>query len=200
METKTTASKNTKPVKEKKQKVPKESAIYLRVTKEEEFMVTRLMQRYGKDKTNLILFALNRLRQRDNDAPPTDLTNRFVKPLLRLLSVLQTNPTLSSEHLELVKSTKTWASTYLKNTDEPLPDNQPTPPIPTRPGVSININTPEDFIDVDEIQAELKFMEDKISKLRVATYTLQQGDYRKEALDLLTLITQSHDALLEAIS
>lgn len=195
----TDTSKQKKSQKEKKEKVPKESAIYIRVTAEEEQMVNRLMLRYGKDKTSLILFALSKLRQRHDDVPPDDLGKHFVKPVLRLLTAIQHNPTLTLEHQELIKSTKAWAIKFFDKPEESIQNTPSAPSITTRPPVPIPVNDPDYFIDVDEIQAELRFLKEQITELRSATVALEQSPYRNNALNLLTYIKQSHDALLDAV-
>lgn len=185
--------------KNKEEKKVKTNRLEVRLDDDEDLMVNRLMLRYGKDKTGIVLFALKKLRQRDNDVPPDDLGKHFVKPVLRLLTAIQTNPTLAPEHLELLKSTKAWAVKFFDKPEEAIQNLPPAPSISTRPPVPIPVNEPDDFIDVDEIQAELQFLLEQIMKLVKATRELEQSPYRHKALGLLTTMEQSHDALLDAV-
>ena len=197
MEKKTTNSKGKKVRKEKIEKEPKDAAIYIRVTSKEEEMVNKLMLRYGKDKTGIILYALDKLRKREQDAAPTSEEAEFAQHVIVFLNKLATDHRIAAQEEAGIKRLKAWAL-RIKNPNESLPVGQQVAPAPS-PIVPI-YGPDDDFIDVDEMLRELKFMESKIQALEKATYEQPFSDYKKTVLELLTRITQSHDALKESIS
>lgn len=198
METKRTESNSKKTKQGKAEKVPKTGAIYMRVSEDEEKMIDRLMLRHNKDKTSLILFALDKLRKREQDTASTSSVEaEFAQDVIVFLNKLATDPRIATKEAAGIKRLKSWAiNLQTQSAEPPVAQQAPITPAPTVP-----IYGPDDdFIDVDEMIRELKFMEGKILALEKATYALPFSDYKKDALELITRITQSHDALKEAIS
>jgi len=182
----------------KEEKTIKNNRLHLRLTDPESEMVERLMLRYSKDKTGLILFALEKLRKREQDTTPTSSVGaEFAQHVVVFLNKLSTDYSIATKEEAGIKRLKNWANS-LRNPNAGLPVAQQAPP--ASPPIVPIFGPDDDFIDVDEMLRELKFMNEKIQALEKATYALPFSDYKKAALDLLTRITQSHDALKESIT
>jgi len=182
----------------KEEKTIKNNRLHLRLTDPESEVVERLMLRYSKDKTGLILFALEKLRKREQDTTPTSSVGaEFAQHVVVFLNKLSTDYSIATKEEAGIKRLKNWANS-LRNPNAGLPVAQQAPP--ASPPIVPIFGPDDDFIDVDEMLRELKFMNEKIQALEKATYALPFSDYKKAALDLLTRITQSHDALKESIT
>lgn len=171
----------------KEQKEPKGLRIDVRVSLAQHDMIERLMKRYGKNKTELFLFALKRLSQRTVEASVLTSENdeRIMREIINLLNSLTTSYRLSISDQRRIDTLKPWLAK--RTTEQQAPDDNP------------QVEVSNDYIDSDELLDELKFMDRQITSLRKETIQLEHSAYRKNALELITAITQSHDALVDAL-
>lgn len=191
MTAKKPTSKQKTTTKEKQDKKVKESGIFFRVSSEQQDMISRLMRRYGKNKTEIILYALERLRQRNTEAPVLTSENdeKIRREIINLLNSLTTSYRLSISDQQRIDTLKAWLAR--RTTDQQAPTDNPK--------ILRQVEVSNDFLDAEELLDELKFMDRQITSLRKETIQLEHSAYRKNALELITAITQSHDALVDAL-
>lgn len=191
MTAKKPTSKQKTTTKEKQDKKVKESGIFFRVSSEQQDMISRLMKRYGKNKTEIILYALERLRQRTTNtlSQTSEADQEFISQVIKLLNRLQATYRISASDLTRIEAIKAWVARH--TTDQHAPTDNPE--IPGQ------VEASNDFLDAEELLDELKFMDKQITSLRKETIQLEHSAYRKNALELITAIMQSHDALVDAL-